>query len=128
MARVRSRDTGPERTVRRALTDLGYRYRLQYSKVPGRPDIAFPGRKKAIWVHGCFWHRHQDCKLARLPKTRRHFWVAKLEGNRIRDQANEYRVRELDWESLTIWECELHDDEALCAKLRSFLEDTNAVD
>ncbi len=81
MARVRNRDTGPERALRRLLTDMGYRYRLHYQRVPGRPDIAFPGRRKVIWVHGCFWHRHPGCPKATLPKSRQEFWIPKLAAN-----------------------------------------------
>lgn len=128
MARVRGKDTGPERRVRSALTALGFRYRLHYSKLPGRPDIAFPGRRKVIWVHGCFWHRHQNCALARLPKSRLDFWKTKLEENRSRDLRNEAEVREAGWDTLVVWECELSDESALKARLRGFLDGNAAVD
>ena len=123
MSLIRDRDTGPEREVRRLLTALGYRYRLQYGKLPGRPDVAFPGRRKALWVHGCFWHRHPGCKLARLPKSRQEFWTAKLEGNRARDQRVQAEVSELGWRTTTVWECELRDRDKLSAKLQAFLDD-----
>ena len=127
MARIRGRDTRPERRVRSILTDLGFRYRLQYSKLPGRPDIAFPGRRKVIWVHGCFWHRHTGCALARLPKSRLDFWKPKLEENRSRDLRNETEVREAGWDTLVVWECELSDESALVARLRGFLNGHPAV-
>ena len=122
MSLIRNRDTGPERALRRILTDLGYRYRLQYDRVPGRPDVAFPGRRKVIWMHGCFWHRHPGCPNARLPKSRRDFWVPKLEGNRRRDLAAQEQARELGWSTLVTWECELRDTDALAGRLREFLE------
>ena len=128
MARIRARDTGPERRIRKLLTTLGFRYRLHYSKLPGRPDIAFPGRRKVIWVHGCFWHRHPGCALARLPKSRLDFWKPKLEGNRSRDLRNEADVRAAGWESLVVWECELSDESALVTRLRSFLDGDAAID
>ena len=128
MARIRGKDTGPERQVRRILTALGFRYRLQYSKLPGRPDIAFPSRKKVIWVHGCFWHRHPRCALARLPKSRVDFWETKLEGNRTRDLRNEASVRAAGWETLVVWECELSEESSVKERLRSFLACDAALD
>ena len=122
MGRVKSNNTKTERRVREILTRLGYRYRLNYRRLPGRPDIAFPGRRKIIWVHGCYWHRHQGCTLARLTKTRLDFWLPKLEGNSIRDRENEIRVRQLGWDVLTVWECQLRDGETLETRLCHFLE------
>lgn len=91
MSRVRSKNTVPELAVRRLVHALGYRFRLHRRDLPGTPDLAFPGHHKAIFVHGCFWHRHPDpdCKLARMPKSRQEFWKLKLEGNRARDLRNE---------------------------------------
>ena len=125
MGRVRGRDTKPEMVVRRLLHAMGYRYRLQARDLPGRPDIVFRGRRKAILVHGCFWHRHADptCKLSRLPKTRLDFWLPKLEGNRQRDEANLARLRAMGWRVLLVWECELRDREQLANTLRRFMED-----
>lgn len=128
MSLVRARDTGPEREVRKVLTELGYRYRLQYGKLPGRPDIAFPGRRKALWVHGCFWHRHPGCKLARLPKSRREFWTTKLEGNRERDQRVQAEVKAMGWRISVVWECELRNRERLSKRLREFLDDDSSPD
>jgi DNA mismatch endonuclease, patch repair protein len=124
MARVRSKDTTPELRVRRLLSEMGYRYRLHYKRVPGRPDIAFPGRRKAVFVHGCFWHRHPapTCPLARLPKSRLDFWLPKLEGNRARDLRTQRELRELDWQIYVVWECQLRDAETLRRALRRFLE------
>lgn len=128
MSLIRGRDTGPEREIRKLITGLGYRYRLQYSKLPGRPDLAFPGRRKALWVHGCFWHRHQGCKLARLPKSRQEFWLPKLEGNRARDQRVQVDVRAMGWSTSIVWECELRDLDHLSRRLKEFLDDDPALD
>ena len=124
MARVRNKDTKPEFRVRRLVTAMGYRYRLHYKKVPGHPDLAFPGRRKAIFVHGCFWHRHPSatCPLARLPKSRLDFWLPKLEGNRARDLRKEAELLARGWEVHIVWECELRDEESLVRNLRHFLE------
>ncbi|QRN94566.1 DNA mismatch endonuclease Vsr [Archangium violaceum] len=124
MARVRNKDTTPELRVRRLVSSMGYRYRLHYKKVPGHPDLAFPGRSKAVFVHGCFWHRHPDpaCPLARLPKSRLDFWLPKLEGNRARDLRKERELKELGWDVHVVWECQLRDEESLREDLRLFLD------
>lgn len=124
MGRIRGRDTVPEMIVRRLLHGMGYRYRLHAGDLPGRPDIVFRKRRKVIFVHGCFWHRHPDpaCRLARLPKTRLDFWLPRLEGNRLRDIANEERLRQSGWRVLLVWECELRDREQLRNTLRHFIE------
>lgn len=121
MARIRRSNTKPELVVRRLLHSLGYRFRVQYSKVPGRPDVAFPPRRKAIQVHGCFWHNHQNCSLSRTPKTRTEFWEAKFAANRERDQRLAKAAREAGWELMTIWECEVADFQTLQRRLTTFL-------
>ena len=124
MSRVRGADTKPELAVRRLIHGLGYRYRLHRSDLPGRPDLVFPARRKVIFVHGCFWHRHPDrsCCLARMPKSRLHFWRAKLEGNRERDIRNQQQLRALGWRSLVLWECQLRDQDHLRKAVEGFLE------
>lgn len=124
MSRVRGRDTKPEMQVRRMLHAMGYRYRLHAKELPGRPDIVFRNRRKTIFVHGCFWHRHPDsaCRLARLPKSRLDFWLPKLEGNRVRDIANVEKLLGQGWQVLIVWECELDNKEQLGNKLRRFIE------
>jgi DNA mismatch endonuclease, patch repair protein len=107
MSRVRARDTAPEMSVRRLVHGMGYRYRLHSTALPGKPDLVFGKRKKVIFVHGCFWHRHSNCALARMPKSRLDFWLPKLEGNRKRDKRNLHGLRKLGWESLVVWECEI---------------------
>ena len=124
MSLVRGRDTAPELAVRRIAHGLGYRYRLHGKGLPGKPDLVFAGRKKVIFVHGCYWHRHDDptCKLARLPKSRLDFWGAKLEANAERDRHNEQALRELGWGLLILWECQLHDRSSLESRIRAFLD------
>jgi DNA mismatch endonuclease (patch repair protein) len=124
MGLVRGRDTKPELLVRRITHSMGYRYRLHYARLPGKPDLAFPERKKVIFVHGCFWHRHPDpaCKLARMPKSRLDFWKPKLEGNRARDLEKQHLLREMDWDVLVIWECQMNDLESLASRINEFLE------
>ncbi len=123
MRRVRSRDTKPELRVRRLLHAMGYRFRLQRRDLPGTPDIVLPRYRVAIFVHGCFWHRHPDprCRLARLPKSRLDFWIPKLEANRTRDVRNAEALRDLGWQVLTLWECELKDGDALRDRLAACL-------
>lgn len=124
MARVRSRDTKPELVVRRLAHALGYRFRLHRRDLPGRPDIVFPGRRKVILVHGCFWHRHPDpdCKLARMPKSRPEFWGPKLAGNRARDERDIALLRDLGWDVLEVWECEIKSRDDLARRITLFLE------
>lgn len=123
MSRVRGKDTKPELVVRRLVYGRGYRYRLHRRDLPGIPDLVFPSRKKVVFIHGCFWHRHPDpaCKLARLPKSRLDFWLPKLEGNRQRDLENIGKLYNSGWNSLVIWECETSDKELLEKKIETFL-------
>ena len=121
MRRVGSKDTGPELAVRRLLTALGLRYRLQRKDLPGAPDIVLPGRRLALFVHGCFWHGH-DCKRgARAPKTNEGYWRAKIARNVARDEKHRVALADMGWRSLVIWECELADEAALAARLRAFM-------
>lgn len=122
MGRVRSRHTKPEMTIRRMVHAMGYRYRLHAKDLPGKPDLVFRARKKVVFVHGCFWHRHAGCALARLPKSRQEFWLPKLEANRLRDMKNESALRDAGWGVLTIWECELSDIARLKTRIRGFLD------
>ena len=117
MRRVASAGTAPERTVRRLLTALGLRYRLQRKDLPGRPDIVFPGRRTALFVHGCFWHGHDCPRGARAPKTNADYWRAKIAGNRARDGDTAAALAALGWRVLTVWECELKDPDAVSARL-----------
>ncbi len=123
MGRVRNKDTKPEMRVRRLVHSLGYRYRLHYGRLPGRPDIAFPERRKVIFVHGCFWHRHEGCSRCRMPKSRREYWAPKLEKNRLRDIETRAKLEELGWDVLVVWECETEEAAGLPGRIMSFLED-----
>lgn len=122
MRRIRGKDTSPELTVRRLLRDLGFSgYRLHRKDLPGKPDIVYAGRRKVIFVHGCFWHGH-DCKTGiREPKSNREYWLPKVEGNRQRDAAHIADLVSRGWSVLTVWECELGDTGGLAARLVSFL-------
>lgn len=117
MSRIRSRDTRPELAVRRAAHALGLRFRLYRLDLPGRPDLIFPGRKLAIFVHGCYWHQHPGCKRASKPKSRQHYWIPKLAGNVARDTATAATLAALGWRAAVIWECETLDPDALRRRL-----------
>lgn len=121
MARIRGKNTRPEMIVRKLVFAAGYRYRLHVRKLPGSPDLVFPVRKKVIFVHGCFWHRHDSCAASRIPKSRVDFWSEKLNGNKARDQRNQEALSEAGWQMLVIWECELGDLTMLEERLRLFL-------
>lgn len=121
MSLVRGRDTQPELKVRKALHARGYRYRLHSKRLPGRPDIVFVSKRKVVFVHGCFWHRHEKCRLARMPKSREEFWRTKLEANRRRDSIKNMQLSELGWDVMVVWECELRDMDEVIAKLEDFL-------
>jgi DNA mismatch endonuclease (patch repair protein) len=123
MSRVRGKHTKPEKFVRKLLRGLGYVYGLHTPKLPGKPDLVFARRKKVIFVHGCFWHRHpsRKCALARLPKSRLDFWLPKLMQNRDRDKKNQRRLRKLGWRYLIIWECQLKSETMLAGRVKRFL-------
>ena len=122
MARIGARDTGPELAVRRLLHRLGYRYRLHNRQLPGTPDISFPGRRKAVFVHGCFWHRHDGCRRTTTPRTRTAFWKDKFDKNVVRDRTNMMDLSALGWETMVVWECETTDIEALASRLVEFVD------
>jgi DNA mismatch endonuclease (patch repair protein) len=121
MSRVRSKDTTPEMIVRRLVHAMGYRYRLYVRKLPGRPDLVFGPRRKIVFVHGCFWHRHPGCRKATTPKTHVDFWEGKFAANVLRDARNVHDLEAAGWEVLTVWECETKDVDMLRRRLRSFL-------
>ena len=124
MSRIRSKDSKPELALRRLVHGMGYRYRLHRRDLPGTPDLVFPARRKVIFMHSCFWHRHPDpnCKLARMPKSRAEFWGLKLEGNRLRDIDNARRLKELGWDAFVVWECQLTDVEGVRQRVKEFLD------
>ena len=107
MSKIRSQDTNPELTLRKALFARGFRYRVNDKNLPGKPDIVLPKYKTAIFLHGCFWHRHEGCKYAYTPKTNTKFWVDKITSNIERDKINMQKLTALGWNVLTVWECEI---------------------
>jgi DNA mismatch endonuclease (patch repair protein) len=121
MAAVHSEDTRPEMAVCKIVHDLGYRYRLHVRTMPGRPDLVFPARRKVIFVHGCFWHRHRKCRYASLPKTRRKFWESKFAANVARDRRTVRELKRMGWAVLTVWQCELKKPVRLTGRLNDFL-------
>ena len=120
MARIRGVDTKPELFVRRALHARGYRYRLHGRGLPGRPDLVFRKRKCAVFVHGCFWHRH-GCKRTTSPKSRQEYWQDKFARNVERDERNTRQLAEDGWQIFIAWECEIDTDETLLKRLTEFL-------
>lgn len=120
----KGKDTKPEMVVRRLVHGLGYRYRLHRSALPGSPDLVFPSRRKAIFVHGCFWHAHdaEGCRLRGRPKTRTSYWEAKFARNRLRDERDVAALRALGWEVLVVWECGLKDINMLRDDISAFLD------
>ena len=122
MGRVRNKDTKPEMLVRRLVHSMGYRYRLHSRTLPGHPDLVFLGRRKVIFVHGCFWHRHgQGCSLTRMPKSRLDFWRPKFKATQRRDAQKQARLCEMGWEFLVVWECELNGPAVLADRIKHFL-------
>jgi len=121
MRQITKTDTSPEMVVRRLCHSMGFRYRLHRRDLPGTPDLVFPGRGKVILVHGCWWHRH-NCKLGRRePKTRRNYWIPKLEKNVSRDRRVRRQLRRDGWSVMTVWECQTRDPEKLSRRLFRFL-------
>lgn len=121
MARVRNKDTAPELRVRKVLHRAGYRFRVHRKDLPGTPDIVLPRHKLAIFVHGCFWHGHQNCRRARLPETRAAFWQEKITRNKARDARVQALLADLGYRVLTIWGCEVKDDCLLISRVASIV-------
>lgn len=121
MARIRGRDTAPELMVRRLVHRLGYRFRLHRRDLPGTPDLVFPGRGKVVFVHGCFWHRHESCRFAYEPKSNIEFWRRKFAANQERDARVRGELERMNWQVLTIWECQTADLDALRDVITEFL-------
>ena len=122
MSRVSGKNTKPELVVRSLLHKMGYRFRLHRKDLPGKPDITLPKYKKVIFVHGCFWHGHTDCPRSKRPTTNEKFWRDKLDKNRERDKTSVNNLKELGWDVLVVWTCEVNDMFKLKNKLLSFLE------
>jgi len=130
MSRIRGKNTQPELVVRRLVRSMGYRFRLHVRALPGCPDLSVPCLRKAVFIHGCFWHRHNCRKGRSLPATRRAFWFRKLAGNKVRDVRNRRSLKRLGWETLTVWECQLDPKklDTLAARILRFLGKQAAID
>ncbi|MGZ8906562.1 MAG: very short patch repair endonuclease [Methylobacter sp.] len=120
MARIRSKNTRPEKTVRSILHRMGYRFRLHRKDLPGKPDIVLPKHKKIILIHGCFWHGH-TCQLASKPKSNSAYWSEKIAGNKVRDLRNESLLQQQGWIVLVLWECEIRAMEGIVDKIAAFM-------
>ncbi|UXU76276.1 very short patch repair endonuclease [Paracoccus sp. SMMA_5_TC] len=127
MARIRGKDTGPEIAVRKALHAAGFRFRLHRRDLPGTPDIVLPALRTAVFVHGCFWHRHEGCRNATVPGTRTGFWLAKFTANAERDAKNGAALEALGWKVVVIWECETHRADRLADVIRARLPAPGAL-
>lgn len=122
MALVRSKDTKPELAVRKLVFSMGHRYRIHGSGLPSKPDLVFSRKKKAIFVHGCFWHMHSGCRKATTPASNTEYWLPKFSRTVERDQESLAALHAMGWTTLVVWECELKDMDALASKLREFLK------
>ena len=123
MSQVHSKNTKPEILVRRIIFNEGYRYRLHNKNLPGKPDIVFKRLKKVIFINGCFWHHHKNCKYAGIPKSKKKFWIDKFDKNMERDKKNQKELKKLGWQYLIIWQCELKNLTKLSLKIFKFLGD-----
>ncbi len=124
MSRIRGKDTKPEKIVRSILHKSGYRFRLHRKDLPGKPDIVLPKYNTIIFVHGCFWHRHKNCRFAYTPKSRKEFWNAKFRDNKRRDKKNQKKLKNLNWRVITIWECQTRNLELIRKIIKKNLEGT----
>jgi DNA mismatch endonuclease (patch repair protein) len=122
MAGIKTHGTAPEMAIRKVLKASGYKCVYNCASLPGRPDMAFPKLKKALFVHGCFWHHHHGCKKASVPSTNRDFWLRKLRRNAQRDAEQKKVLQKLGWQSFTVWECELRTLDKVQSKLLRFLD------
>ena len=121
MSAIKSKNTKPEIKVRKVLHSMGYRFRLHSKNLPGSPDIVLPKYKTVIFVHGCFWHRHENCKYASTPKTRQEFWENKFKANVKRDLEIQEKIKNIGWKYVVIWECEARNIESIEEKIKRFL-------
>ncbi len=122
MRRIRSKDTKPELVVRKLVRSLGFTgYRIRRKDIPGKPDLAWIGRKLAIFVHGCFWHGHNCKEGIRKPKSSVDYWLSKIERNRQRDHAQQATLESLGWQALVVWECELQNSGEVAARIKHFV-------
>ena len=123
MQAIHSRDTKPELAVRRMIHALGFRYRLHVKSLPGTPDLVFPSKRKVVFVHGCFWHRHKRCSYATSPTTNIEFWDEKFRNNVLRDRRTIRALKKQGWSAMIVWQCQLKNPSKLGGRLNEFLED-----
>ena len=123
MRNIRSKNTKPEILLRKLIFNAGYRYRVHVTDIPGKPDLVFKSKKKVIFMHGCFWHQHEkkECRLTHKPKSNTKFWKEKFIKNKSRDRKNIKDLQALNWDILTVWECELENHETLLKIINDFL-------
>ena len=121
MSAIKSKNTKPEIAVRKLLHSMGYRFRLHRKDLPGSPDIVLPKYKTVIFVHGCFWHRHENCKYASTPKTRKEFWENKFKVNLKRDAEVQEKIKNIGWQSVVIWECDTRNISFMKNKIEKLL-------
>ena len=122
MSRIGPKHSKAEVTLRRLIHGLGYRFRLHVRDLPGCPDVVLPGRRKVIFLHGCFWHRHHGCSRASNPKSRLEYWLPKFERTVARDAKNQEQLADLGWDVMVVWECETKDPQSLLPRLVLYLE------
>lgn len=127
MSRIRNKDTGPEMKVRRLAHALGFRFRLHRRDLPGSPDLVFPSHRKIVFVHGCYWHRHEGCRYAYSPKSNTKFWQSKFEANVARDRRTASALEALGWNVLVVWECETQNADILRLRLTEFLRSSKGA-
>lgn len=123
MSNIRAKGMKPEMIVRRLTHAMGFRYQLHRKDLPGKPDLVFPSRRKVIFVHGCFWHQHDDpsCKIARVPQSNREYWLPKLQRNAERDTESQAQLYAMGWDTLIIWECKVRAGDPIEERIRNFL-------
>ncbi len=128
MSRIKGKDTRPELKLRKALFAAGFRYRVNVKNLPGKPDIVMKKYKTALFVHGCFWHAHQNCRYFKLPSSNQEFWKAKIGGNVERDKRNVKSLEDQGWNVIEVWECELKKDkfESTISQLKLKLKENMA--
>lgn len=122
MSRIKGRNTKPEMLVRKFLFSKGFRYRLHVKSLPGKPDIVLPKYKTVIFIHGCFWHGHENCKKFVIPKTRTEFWLEKIKTNISNDMNNAKKLRNYGWKVLIVWECMLDDNNTLSTLMKNVID------
>lgn len=111
MSKISGKETKPEILIRKFLFSKGFRYRKNVQKIPGQPDVVLSKYKTVIFIHGCFWHGHKNCKAAKLPETRKEFWEEKIKSNIVRDKSNTNELKQLGWHVIIIWQCDISNKE-----------------